>query len=334
MQIIKKISLEVCKSNLFKLIVAKQHDSNSRYLKVTFVDDSKKIDIPSTAEVVISATRSDGETKCFAGEANHDGTATVPLTSWMLELSGTLTVDVSVIASEGSRLTASTFIVEVESTSYDNGDISEDENYDILVKLIEEVKGLQESDENGKDGFSPIVEVAETENGHSVKITDAEGEHTFEVANGKDGADGKTPVKGVDYFTKTDKQEIANEVAQTIPLPKAVFVVTATVDFANMCLANVSHSLEEIKSAHERNEHIVLNADIGQMIPTGITSIPLSMIDGSSAVFSLVVYMGNVTNFLVSIESERTYLLVNELVTQGQLRAINNELDDINGEVV
>lgn len=338
-QIIKKISLEVCEPNLFKAIVAKQYDSKSRYLNVTLVDDNKKIEVPETAEVIINATRSDGASKSFAGATNNDGTVTVPLTSWMLEFGGVVTSDVSVVDSEGRKLTSSTFIIEVEQAACDNGDISEDENYDILVKLIEEVKDLQQSGGGGSGvpGYSPTVEIEEVESGHKVSITDVNGVKEFTVFNGQNGingADGKTPVKGVDYFTEADKQEIADELAQAMPLPKAVFVITATVDFANMCLANVSHSLEEIRAAYERNEHIVLNADIGQMSPTGAASIPLTMIDENGAVFSVVVYMGNVTNFLVGIESERTYLLVSELVTQGQLSAINNELDDINGEVV
>lgn len=35
---------------------------------------------------------------------------------------------------------------------------------------------------------------------------------------GKDGVDGKTPVKGVDYFTEADIQEIANKVEPTVDL--------------------------------------------------------------------------------------------------------------------
>lgn len=40
-------------------------------------------------------------------------------------------------------------------------------------------------------------------------------------APGKDGADGKTPVKGTDYFTEADKQEIAAEAAALVDVPVA-----------------------------------------------------------------------------------------------------------------
>jgi hypothetical protein len=34
-----------------------------------------------------------------------------------------------------------------------------------------------------------------------------------------DGADGKTPLKGVDYFTEADKQEIAEQAAELVDFP-------------------------------------------------------------------------------------------------------------------
>lgn len=41
-------------------------------------------------------------------------------------------------------------------------------------------------------------------------------------SDGKDGADGYTPVKGTDYFTETDKQEIASAAAEMVPIPDAL----------------------------------------------------------------------------------------------------------------
>ncbi|MBR7132337.1 MAG: metallophosphoesterase [Clostridia bacterium] len=50
-------------------------------------------------------------------------------------------------------------------------------------------------DPNGEDTLIS-VSVAETENGHTVTITDADREQTFEVLNGKDGADGAQGPRG------------------------------------------------------------------------------------------------------------------------------------------
>lgn len=35
---------------------------------------------------------------------------------------------------------------------------------------------------------------------------------------GKDGLDGKTPVKGTDYFTEADKQELVTDVLNALPI--------------------------------------------------------------------------------------------------------------------
>lgn len=144
-QTIKKIALEIYKPNLFKIIAAKQGDSNSRFLQATIVDDAKKIDIPLTSTATINATRSDGESKSFKGEVNSDGTVTVPLTYWMLELDGVTECDVSVVGAEKSKLTTSKFFVEVENATCSGEDISSDENCDILVQLIEDVRELQDN---------------------------------------------------------------------------------------------------------------------------------------------------------------------------------------------
>ena len=175
-QIIKKIALEVSKPNTLKVIIAKQGDNRSRFLKVTFTNDNKKIEIPPSATAIINALRGDGLSKSFAGEVNEDGTVTVPLTSWILQLEGIVECDVSAIDEDGRRLTTSTFIVEVEDAVCDDDNISEDENYDILVKLIEDVKGLQfETDETLilKDGVLSVNTTDTVAEDNTLPITSA-----------------------------------------------------------------------------------------------------------------------------------------------------------------
>ena len=48
----------------------------------------------------------------------------------------------------------------------------------------------------GSDGFSPTVTTVSIEGGTRVTITDADGEHTFDVMNGKDGGAAATPTIG------------------------------------------------------------------------------------------------------------------------------------------
>lgn len=112
---------------------------------------------------------------------------------------------------------ANAFLI-VEGTTTD-GDPSTAPTPGVWEQLSAEVEALKEAVENGggstggggtgKDGFSPIATVEETEAGAVIEITDANGTTTATVKHGKDGADGHTPVKGVDYFTEADMEEMA-----------------------------------------------------------------------------------------------------------------------------
>ena len=125
-QIIKEIRVDVSQPNVFQAIVAKQNDCNSRFLKVTLTDCGVKINIESTAKVTINANRPDGESQSFVGQANNDGTVTVPLAQWMLLVVGLLKCDVSVIdTTDGERLTTTTFYVDVQEAANSNTDYSE-----------------------------------------------------------------------------------------------------------------------------------------------------------------------------------------------------------------
>ena len=48
----------------------------------------------------------------------------------------------------------------------------------------------------GADGFSPTVATTPIEGGTRVTITDADGEHTFDIMNGRDGGEAATPTIG------------------------------------------------------------------------------------------------------------------------------------------
>lgn len=55
----------------------------------------------------------------------------------------------------------------------------------------------------GDDGFSPVVEVEEIENGHRVSITDSTETHTFDVENGSKGDPGDPGQPGKDGISPT-----------------------------------------------------------------------------------------------------------------------------------
>lgn len=140
--IIKELNVEVTKPNIFQALVAKQYDMNTRFLKVTLTDCGNRIDVPAieTAKVVINAERKDGQSKGFDGVINEDGTVTVPLHSWMLELDGTVICDISVIdtaTDDNKKLTTTSFTLIVEKAAYGGSDVTNDPQYDVMVELME-----------------------------------------------------------------------------------------------------------------------------------------------------------------------------------------------------
>lgn len=64
---------------------------------------------------------------------------------------------------------------------------------------------------NGKDGVSPTVSTEQTSRGAKITITDANGTHTAEVFNGKDGADGKDGTMTFEELTEEQKATLKGE---------------------------------------------------------------------------------------------------------------------------
>lgn len=138
-EIIKSIEVDVAKKNTFKAIVAKQGDKITRFLKVQLLNEGEKIVVGSSALVSINAERSDTLSKAFKGEVNEDGTVTVPLTYWMLELDGQTNCSISIYENDG-KLTSCSFAVLVEHAEVLDDDISGDDSYDLLLSLINTVQ--------------------------------------------------------------------------------------------------------------------------------------------------------------------------------------------------
>lgn len=183
-QIIKELKIEVSKPNIIQAIVAKQYDMNTRFLKVTLVDCGNTITIsPSaTKKVVINAERPDGQSKGFEGVINDDGTVTVPLHSWMLELDGTVICDISVIdtaVNDNMKLTTTSFTLLVEKAAYGGSDITSDPQYDVLVNLINEVDPLSQRT-YVNNNFAGAIR--NTVSGDVIKVSDVSPiEHELEV---------------------------------------------------------------------------------------------------------------------------------------------------------
>lgn len=125
-KLIKEITLDVAQENVFQSVLAKQHDADSRFLKVTLKNEGETLEIPATSTVVINATRPDGTSNSFSGEVNEDGTVTVPIANWMLVQDGELKCDISVTDVNQRKISTLRFSINVDPSANPNGEITPD----------------------------------------------------------------------------------------------------------------------------------------------------------------------------------------------------------------
>lgn len=99
----------------------------------------------------------------------------------------------------------------------------QEEDFDGMVGLVGLVVKKTSNDVDNNLSIGDIVSITGVKDRHLVCNTDDGGEVFGNIRGekgdkGDTGADGKTPVKGVDYFTEADKEEIAAQAAAKVDL--------------------------------------------------------------------------------------------------------------------
>lgn len=176
-QITKSLSLDVSRQNRRRAILAKQFDNGSRFLNIQLNNEGEPITVAQNSVVLINATRADGARESFVGGVNDDGSVTVPITYWMLEMPGKVMCDVSVISEQESKLSTLGFAIEVEKANGTGEDIADTEDCGILVQLISDVKRLE-------DNFKSVfVRYSANADGTDYSDVWSDGMHYIGIAN-------------------------------------------------------------------------------------------------------------------------------------------------------
>lgn len=134
------IQLDVARENKLRGIVAKQLDSNSRYLNCALMNGKTPVLIES-GTVAVNAKRMDGTSRTFAGTINENGTVRVPITNWMLAEHGLLYMSVTVYGANESKLTSTRFLLEVQEAENQDETISPDDpNVDLALQIVSDAQ--------------------------------------------------------------------------------------------------------------------------------------------------------------------------------------------------
>lgn len=313
-KIIKELNIDVTKPNVFQAVVAKQYDMNSRFLKVTLTDCGSVVQIPYSDNIkaVISAERVDGQSKGFDGEVNEDGTLTVPLHSWMLELDGLVTCDISVIEiteNDNKKLTTTSFDLMVEKAAYGGEDVTTDPQYDVLIELIERVENIEKSvadktydptSENAQSGIA-VAEAIEGLGNSWEKIVDIT---TTEEVNGI--------MATVEEFTDLEncKEFVFRVVFPKSPTGEDLVLGASRIDFNtnNQIIFRFSSTTVSKSAICEHRCHCViadkLIQSIGTYQPIGHSVVTggMQMLVGNwvapSVINNIYYYLNDANNFL------------------------------------
>lgn len=204
MRIFHYLTADLSKRNTYKAISAKQLDCNSRFLKIKLLDNGNEFTVESNTEIVAAVKRNEVRAyKC----SFEDGYVIMPLSTWVLSESGYVDCEIILLGTAtNTKLSSFSFSLDVEQNIYNDETITTDDNYDLLLSLIQDVKGSQIiSITEAIDGLKHNYTVT-FGNGATEKFTISDGERGLpgpqgeKGADGKDGKDGYTPIKGVDYF--------------------------------------------------------------------------------------------------------------------------------------
>ena len=130
-----------------------------------------------------------------------------------------------------------------------------------------------------QEGFQPkgdYLKSAELPTVIDTALSQAKASGEFD---GKDGADGKTPIKGTDYFTEADKQEIAGQAASLVDAKNTCWVhITYNSETG---VGTTDKTSEEIEAEYNSGKYVVCTAKIDgidfELIP--------SLIDHANVIF-------------------------------------------------
>lgn len=126
---------------------------------------------------------------------------------------------------------------------------------------IQGIQGIQGP--TGSDGISPVVEVTETEGGHTVTITDADGEHSFDVLDGVDGEKGEKGDPG--EVTQAEFDEAVTDLRSAINETNSKIDQHITVNSSIGAMVDTAEGY--FKQAYDAGTHLVYDSEHGLFAP-------------------------------------------------------------------
>ncbi|MBQ8408990.1 MAG: BppU family phage baseplate upper protein [Clostridia bacterium] len=145
-EITKSITVDLLRRGNTRLIFARQNDALSRKILIALTAGGAPYPIPSGTQAILNVLRSDGQSSAFSAEVTDGGEVEVTLSLWMLSASGETRCSISLIDTEGKKLTSDDFTIDVLETLYDGEEIATDDNYSLLTALMADIALIEETE--------------------------------------------------------------------------------------------------------------------------------------------------------------------------------------------
>lgn len=252
-RIVEEICVDTAAAGNCVSVAAKQGDTDSRFLKISICKNGEPISIESDSVVTMGVCRADGSEVLLRGEINDDGTVNMPIASCVLEKSGVAECDVSVVDSEGRRLTAFLFKLEIQRAVCGEKVISEDENYSLLVSLISECTDIKKDCEKSANEAKSAAEAAYLAENKAVSAYLAANEAAASANTAAEKANTEATSANTaaeKASTATEKAETAAEKAETAAdrLPEIMDAKNIVYDnqASGLCAENMKSAIDEL----------------------------------------------------------------------------------------
>lgn len=135
--LIANLTLDTTRKNNIPPLVVPQGDYGARVIRAKLTDLGKPVIVESTAAASIVATRSgDGESKAFSGRVNADGTVTVPVTQWMLDVPEEDVTCHIVVTGIGYQYSTTSFLIEPKAKATPTEIAHDDHRQDLVTEVL------------------------------------------------------------------------------------------------------------------------------------------------------------------------------------------------------
>lgn len=154
----KSLNLDIDVLNKHQWVDAKQFDNKARSLIITLLDNGEQF-VPEKGTVVMfRALKPDGKSVEYEATINEDGTITVELSEQALAVKGVVKADISLVGSDGSRLSTASFFLQNQEAP-----IGEDVGSESQILVFERLTSQAVEAANSASKDAEIAENARTE---------------------------------------------------------------------------------------------------------------------------------------------------------------------------